>query len=610
MSTATAVEILRLAAGTTAAPTSANDAEMTIEACLLSGAPIDRQDYTNGAYTLIIDPVGVDLSRVKAGTCALLDSHSSWSVDSQLGTIIDVRPSKGKLMGTLKFFPSAEQVFLDSKAAKRGVSVGLIILEYKDEVDASGQLIRRTVTKSQIYEVSLVAVPADVAAVTLSMEKTMNTITHTEQTAAGAAVVTLSEIDKQAIRDRVRIANLPAALGEQFITNNLPPDQASNKIFDELARLDSLQPQTRGHVAFADGHRDYYDGRRDLMLEGLVARLTGKMPSDGAREFAAMRMADLARELNSMSNRWSGKRASDAKEIEFSLTTGDLPQFLTDTSNRMIVDAYHAAESDIKKLARRSTANDYRKKTSLKMSQPPELLKVNEHGEVKSGSVSESGETYAVADYARIISFTQAALVNDNLGVLTDFARQFGTAAATKEADLLVGLITANSGAGPAMSDTVNLFHATHKNLGTAAALSIDTLSEARTLMRLQTDLDGKTIVGVQPQFLLVPAKLETKAEQLLAQLAAASTADVNPFSGRLTLVVEPRLDAKSVTRHYIFGDPTAAPVLEYSYLSGSEGVQVTSRTGFEVLGVEFRAVLTFGCGVIDWRGAVANAGA
>ena len=47
----------------------------------------------------------------------------------------------------------------------------------------------------------------------------------------------------------------------------------------------------------------------------------------------------------------------------------------------------------------------------------------------------------------------------------------------------------------------------------------------------------------------------------------AADLANVNPFSGKLTLLVEPRITGNG---WYVFGDPAAAPVLEYAYLSSA----------------------------------------
>jgi hypothetical protein len=38
--------------------------------------------------------------------------------------------------------------------------------------------------------------------------------------------------------------------------------------------------------------------------------------------------------------------------------------------------------------------------------------------------------------------------------------------------------------------------------------------------------------------------------------------------------------------------------------------VQVDSKSGWEILGVDFRAILDYGVGAIGWRGVVKNVGA
>ncbi len=107
-----------------------------------------------------------------------------------------------------------------------------------------------------------------------------------------------------------------------------------------------------------------------------------------------------------------------------------------------------------------------------------------------------------------------------------------------------------------------------------------------------------------------MPAAQETAAEKYLASLYPAQASNVNPFAGKLTLIVDPRLDAKSTTRWYVSSDPAQVPSIEYAYLSGAEGVQVETRAGFEVDGVQIRARLDFGAGVLDFRGIYANPGA
>ncbi len=56
--------------------------------------------------------------------------------------------------------------------------------------------------------------------------------------------------------------------------------------------------------------------------------------------------------------------------------------------------------------------------------------------------------------------------------------------------------------------------------------------------------------------------------------------------------------------------DPALVDTLEYSYLEGEPGPQIETRAGFTIEGVETKVRLDFGCGVIDHRGLVKNAGA
>jgi hypothetical protein len=227
---------------------------------------------------------------------------------------------------------------------------------------------------------------------------------------------------------------------------------------------------------------------------------------------------------------------------------------------------------------------------------------VNEHGEFKRGSLSEGSESYRVATFGKVFAITRQALVNDDLGAFDAIGSILGAASAEFEAEFLVKLLESN----PSLSDGNAVFHATHGNLLTAAALSVDSLSAARLALRMQKGLAGEPI-AVAPKYLVVPAALETKAEQVLASLAAATVDEVNPFSQRLSLIVEPRLsDAKA---WFIATDPAAVASIEYSYLEGASGPQIDTRHGFDVDGLETRVRLDFGAGFLDHRGIVKNPG-
>jgi hypothetical protein len=88
--------------------------------------------------------------------------------------------------------------------------------------------------------------------------------------------------------------------------------------------------------------------------------------------------------------------------------------------------------------------------------------------------------------------------------------------------------------------------------------------------------------------------------------ISAVETANVNPFGGALTLIVEPRITDKS---WYVVASPSEIDGLEYAHLEGEGGPQVASEMGFDVDAVRFRVRLDFGGGWIDHRGWFKNPG-
>jgi hypothetical protein len=128
--------------------------------------------------------------------------------------------------------------------------------------------------------------------------------------------------------------------------------------------------------------------------------------------------------------------------------------------------------------------------------------------------------------------------------------------------------------------------------------------------MRLQKDVGADaSLVDVTPRYLIVPAALETVAEQSLAEISADQSSNANPFAGKLELVVDPRLDATSATAWYLAADSNLVDTIEYSHLEGEAGPRVFVREGFEIDGTEIKCRLDFGAGILDYRGLYKNPG-
>ena len=344
--------------------------------------------------------------------------------------------------------------------------------------------------------------------------------------------------------------------------------------------------------------------RAEAMADGLLARMqAGHVPTHG-REFASMRLEDMAALAGGT---YLGRRPGAAMNWGGAMGSDDFNAALAIASNKILLGAYEAAESQIKKTSRQLSAADFRPINTVRVSGGVELGRVLENGEFTHGKIADAGEAFAVETYGKIFALTRQARVNDDLGAFEQSSRMFGQGAALTEARLFAGLLERNSGAGPVMRDGRTLFHVEHGNVAASgSALSIASLSAARTAMRRQKGLGGEAI-AVEPAMLVVPPELETMAQQLVAAITAASAGEVNPFAGKLTVLVDAHLT--SPTRWYLAATPGRPDGLHHAYLDGDTGPQVFTREGFEVDASEFKVRLDFGCGFVDHRAWYMNPG-
>lgn len=356
---------------------------------------------------------------------------------------------------------------------------------------------------------------------------------------------------------------------------------------------------------------DYRGGGQDVTLsdriaDGVMSRVNPKHTPTIGRDFAHTSMAEIARVvLEHVGRRPQG---GAAKAVEMALhTTSDFPEILSNVVNRTMLDGYEQGRSQLMQASREVSATDFRAINSVRVSTGSHLDRVKESGEFTSGMIEEGAESFGLETYGKVFGITRQALVNDDLGVFSNIAPMLGQGAAYTEARLFAGLLEQNGGLGPTMKDGKPLFHLDHGNLGTGAALSITALGAARTAMRRQKGLSGEAI-NVTPAFLVVPPELETVAEQLIADITAAETSQVNPFAGRLTLLVDANLPDPA--RWYLAALPGRPDGLQHAYLDDQRGPQVFTQEGFEVDALRFKVRLDFGAGFVDHRPWFMNPGA
>lgn len=571
----------------TIAPATLNRDDGTVDVVLSTGAPVKRAGYVE---RLAIDPAAVTI----APRLPVLDSHRQASIQDVKGRVENVRFEAGQIVATLRISDPAALAAIE-RGDVTGVSIGYRVTKWQDSSDATGQRVR-TATAWELVEASLVAIPADPQALIRSAPFPQDVTT-----APDAATLET----RAAIRSIATTAGLDSAWADSQIDSGADVTAARSAAFEAMTQRSAAPIRTATVGASGDDPAAI----QARQVEALSARMMGTAPTDAARPFMQMGLADYARDALTRSGTFGVVMMGREELLQRAMhTVSDFPELLTGAGNRVLADAYRRAESPLKQLARQRTAADFRPLSTLKVGNFTKLEKVTEAGEIKALSTAEAKEGYSLETFGGIFSLSRKAIINDDLGAFARWGEMMGQAAAETEAGQLLALLTANAGAGVTMGDGKALFHADHGNLaGTGAALSEATLDAARQAMRTQKMQDGKTPVNVVPRFLVVSPALETAAEKLLTSIQPNTTADVNPFGGKLSLIVELRLTGNG---WYLFGDPSTAPVLEYAYLSSAQGPQLSSRDGWEVLGREFRGTLDFGAGATDHRGAYRNAGA
>jgi hypothetical protein len=588
------------------APATADRDARTVEVIWSTGAPVHRRDMA-GEYIerLSLDAKAVDLSRLKGAS--VLDAHRQSAVRDVLGSVREASVDGRRGTATVQFSarPEVEPIWQDVLAGiLRHVSVGYSVEEWAEANENGARIL--TAIRWTPHEISLVPTPADPGAHIRMEDKMPEPVTATIP--EGDGLQTRAAVNAE-IRSIAKVAGLDQTWIDGQIDAGADADIARRAAFNALASRSALSIRSEQIRVEMGESQDDPALRARQMGEALYARINPRhLISEPARRYAYATPVDMAKELLTLRGE-STLGLSPAMLITRALhTTSDFPIILGDTVGRVLRDSYQAVPSGIRRLGRQTTARDFRAVNKLMLGEAPLLEKLNEHGEIKAGTMAEAREAYKVETWARKIGITRQVLVNDDLGAFSDLARRMGQGAAETEARILVDLLEANSGNGPKLADGKALFHADHGNkAGSGAAISDGTLSSARLALRTQKGIEDR-IIRVTPKYLLVPPTLETEAEKWLASVSPAKAADVNPFSGSLSLVIEPRLS--SASRWYVTADPAEIDGLEFAYLSGNEGPQVESKSGWDVDGVEIRVILDYGAGFVDHRGWFMNQGA
>lgn len=421
------------------------------------------------------------------------------------------------------------------------------------------------------------------------------------------------------IDSMVRKFNVPEEIQTELVKDGKTIEEA------RAAILDFVGKNMQEGIGYRGPHieKDERDKFREAAIDSVLMRGAGTFvqspenPAAGADELRGLTLRELARE----SLRISGARipSNPLEMVGRALMTGDLPDILGATANKSLLSGYNLASETWATWCGTGSATDFKEHTLHRASESDSLEEVPEHSDYQYGKRSEKKEAYTLGTYGKIFAITRQAIINDDLGALTDTPAKHGRAAARKVGDVAYAVLTANA----AMGDGVALFAAGHANFvasGSGAAPGTATIGAGILAMGIQKDLNAESHLNYRPEFFIAPKALEGAAEVFFTSMQFSDHSTVatdstfastrtNPYGGTyFTRVYDARLDTALATGWYLAG-PRGATVNLY-FLGGNQAPYMETKQGWTIDGTEYKVRIDVAGKAVDWVALYFNYGA
>ncbi|MGI6649532.1 MAG: Mu-like prophage major head subunit gpT family protein [Bacillota bacterium] len=280
---------------------------------------------------------------------------------------------------------------------------------------------------------------------------------------------------------------------------------------------------------------------------------------------------------------------------------------LSDVANKAMGVSYKAAGTTFQRWTSRGSNPDFKAVTHYQISEAGDLLPITQSGEFEFDEMTDQGVRKSVATFGRSWGLTRQAIINNDIGVLTKIPAAYARAAARG----INRLVYMQLGQNPIIYDGIPLFNAAHGNIAAVGGIiNIQNVGAGRAAMRQQRGLRGVETLNIEPRYLIVPASLETEAQQFISKGYIPTTQGaINPLAEKMEVVVDAELDPYSPFAWYLAADPQVVETIEVTYLNEKDRPTIESHVDFDYLGVKWRIYIDYGVTVLDYRGLYMNAG-
>lgn len=295
----------------------------------------------------------------------------------------------------------------------------------------------------------------------------------------------------------------------------------------------------------------------------------------------------------------------------FGHSTSDLPKLLAGGVNKTLMAFFTLVNTTFEQWAGVGSLPDFKDQSLVTLSELPELELLPPGQDPTEGKINERGETTRLKTYGKTLSIDRQTLINDDLNGIGRRLQTMGNTCALLPEMLAYKVLNDNA----ALADGVALFHATHKNLLTTAALSHDAVTVAKTAMMKQVGFGQSTSkIMVQPRVLLVPTSLWAKAQQITGSPYDPTASNANALVPNVNNDLKPvsslYLEATSSTAWYLIADSGQYPVVVVYFLNGRREPFMNPISNGSMLGMRWEVIFDCAAKGLQFEGAQKNPGA
>jgi hypothetical protein len=318
-------------------------------------------------------------------------------------------------------------------------------------------------------------------------------------------------------------AHLPAAaeknLRERFTSKVFEPETLQQAIRETGDLVSDLS----GGAAIQGAGRISEMAAPEDQVNAALHDLLGAGRPQGLAKLQTARLSGI-RELYLMMTGDTGFSGGYHRERAQFAASSDLPGLLKNAMNKLIIDQWQELGRSgyrwWEPVVQVEHFNSLQEITGVLVGEVTVLPSVAEGQPYTELPVKDSAETGAWGKYGGYVGLTLEMFERDETHKLRQYPRKLASAALRRISALVGNIFTANSGIGPLMADTYNVFEAAHHaNLGTSALSSQSWEAAGKAIYGQPMAVgSGGTApkLALDARYLIVPRDLRLTAMNLL----------------------------------------------------------------------------------------------